>query len=112
MTFLFLLPRLSPNVGGAVGDGRRGKGAWGAGGARGRSGVLIGRPTVIVVLTPASYIMAFISFYAILELSPVPCCFPMKDTAKARPRRRPSPSSSPNNIEAFRKAITAARSQQ
>jgi hypothetical protein len=34
---LFLLPRLSPNIGGAVNDGGRGKGAWGADGAQGRS---------------------------------------------------------------------------
>jgi hypothetical protein len=47
---LFLLLRLSPNVGGAVDDGGRGKGAWGTDGARRRSDVLIGRPTVIVAL--------------------------------------------------------------
>jgi hypothetical protein len=54
---------------------------------------------------PASYVTAFITFYVILKLSPVPHFFPVKDEAKARPRRCPSPSSSPNNIEAFRKAM-------
>jgi hypothetical protein len=39
---------------------------------------------------------------------------PVKDTAKARPRRCPSPSFSPNNIEAFpqgNNSEAAARSQ-
>jgi hypothetical protein len=36
----------------------------------------------------------------------LPTSIVVKDTAKARLRRCPSPFSSPNNIEAFRKAIT------
>jgi hypothetical protein len=91
---LFLLPGLSPNVGGAVNDGGRGKGAWGANGARGRSGVLISRP-IVIVLPPCdspvgiSYITALITFYVILELLLVPCFFAVKDTAKARLGRCP-----------------------
>jgi hypothetical protein len=46
---LFLLPRLPPNVGGAVDAGGRGEGARGGVAAQGRSGVLIGRSMVIVV---------------------------------------------------------------
>jgi hypothetical protein len=57
-----------------------------------------------------SYITAFISFYVILELSPVPYFFPVKDAAKARPRHCPSLSSSPNNIEAFHNPKGAGRS--
>ena len=83
MILLFLLPGLSPNVGGAVSDGGRGKGAWGANGARGRSGVLISRP-IVIVLPPCdspvgiSYIPTLITFYVILELSPVLYFFPVK----------------------------------
>jgi hypothetical protein len=50
MIVLFLLPRLSPNVGGAVDASGRGEGARGGGvAARGRSGVLIGRSMMVVV---------------------------------------------------------------
>lgn len=49
VVLLFLLPRLSPITGGAVDDGGRGEGPRGRGGARGRSGVLIGRLIAVVL---------------------------------------------------------------
>jgi hypothetical protein len=39
-----------------------------------------------LALTPAIYMAVLITFHMILRLAPVPCFFPVKETAKARPQ--------------------------